>query len=167
MASLSARLLSHFLGKLNTATQAIPLHAYEETYVQVALVDSDQNYETLLFLSQASQEELSWWKEHLSKWNRSDHQLQCLTTGLCGSTYRRCLVFAGTDDAHQLPGVAGSHTGCEDLPEGCLRDFSAPSTGQYHNSGIHQQYGGVLSQLTELARDLWMWDLDWDITLSA
>jgi len=63
-----------FLGKFSVATQAIPpaplFYCCLQSDLQVALVDSDQNYETRLSLSQASQEELSWWKEHFSRWHR-------------------------------------------------------------------------------------------------
>ena len=73
MASLSARLLSHFLGKLSAATQAIPpaplFYRCLQRYLQAALNNSNQDYEALLTLSQPSQEELSWWREHLPKWN--------------------------------------------------------------------------------------------------
>ena len=73
MASLSARLFSHFLGKLSAATQAIPpaplFYRCLQRYLQAALNNSNQDYEALLTLSQPSQEELSWWREHLPKWN--------------------------------------------------------------------------------------------------
>ena len=73
MASLSARLLSHFLGKLSTTTQAIPpvplFYRCLQRDLQVTLNKSDQDYEVFLSFSQPSQEELSWWREHLPKWN--------------------------------------------------------------------------------------------------
>ena len=76
----------------------------------------------------------------------TDHQFRCLPIGfgssLCRHTDRRCLAGSRTVHAHQLPGAAGSHTGSEDIPEGCLRNISAPSTGQCYSSGLHQQYGG-------------------------
>jgi len=37
--------------------------------LQAALANNNQDYEALLSLSQSSQEELSWWREHLPKWN--------------------------------------------------------------------------------------------------
>ena len=73
MASLSARLLSHFLGKLNAATQAVapaPLFfRYLQQDLQSALAHGNQDYETLLSLSCQAKEELVWWQENLSKWN--------------------------------------------------------------------------------------------------
>ena len=73
MTSLSAHLLSHFLGKLSAATQAIPpallFYRCLQRDLQAALANNNQDYEALLSLSQSSQEELSWWREHLPKWN--------------------------------------------------------------------------------------------------
>ena len=73
MVSLSAHLLSHFLGKLSAVTQAIspaPLFYHcLQTDLQVALNNSNQDYEVHLSLSQPSHEKLSWWREHLFKWN--------------------------------------------------------------------------------------------------
>jgi len=64
MVSLSAHLLSHFLGKLSTATQVIPpaplFYHCLQTDFQIALNNSNQDYEVLLSLSQPSQEKLSW-----------------------------------------------------------------------------------------------------------
>ena len=63
MNTLSARLLSHFLGKLSAATQAIPpaplFYRCLQRDLQATLADNDQNYEAHLTLSQASVEELS------------------------------------------------------------------------------------------------------------
>ena len=73
MASFSARLLSHFLGKLNAATQAVapaPLFfRYLQQDLQSALAHGNQDYETLLSPSCQAKEELVWWQENLSKWN--------------------------------------------------------------------------------------------------
>ena len=67
MTTLSARLLSHFLGKLSAATQAIPpaplFYCCLQRDLQAALADNNQNYEVPLTLSQASLEELSWWRD--------------------------------------------------------------------------------------------------------
>ena len=65
MTTLSACLLSHFLGKLSAATQAIPpaplCYRCLQRDLQAALADNNQNYEVPLILLQASLEELSWW----------------------------------------------------------------------------------------------------------
>ena len=55
------------------ATQAVPpaplFYRSLQQDLQAALTSSNQDYNTLLSLSQASQEELSWWEEQLPKWN--------------------------------------------------------------------------------------------------
>ena len=54
---------------------------------------------------------------------------------------RRSMVTSKEQYAHQLPGVAGSNIGSEDIPEKQNQDVSAPQVGQYHSSGIHKQPG--------------------------
>ena len=70
--------------------------------------------------------------------------------------------------AHQLPGAASSFSGSSDIPEGQVRDLCATAVGQHLRSGLHQQPGwdGV-PQLTSLARYLWLWALQRDISLTA
>jgi len=68
----SACLLSNFLGKLSAAARAIrpaPLfYRCLQRDLQAALANN-QDYEALHSLSQSSQEELTWWMEHLTRWN--------------------------------------------------------------------------------------------------
>jgi len=138
-----------FFGKLSAATQAIPsaplFYRCLQRDLQVALVDSDQNYETFLSLSQASQEELSWWKEHISRWNgkplkqEPEQVSDASQLGWGAACAETCTEGAWSLQALQLPGVASSHICSEDLPEGCFRDFNTHSAGQCHSSGMHQQ----------------------------
>ena len=70
--------------------------------------------------------------------------------------------------AHQLSGNASSLPGSPVIPEGPIRSLSATAVGQYHCSGLHQQPGGTVSpHLTSLARSLWLWALQRDISLTA
>jgi len=69
MASLSAHLLSHFLGKLSAATQAIPPAYYSSIACRETLNNSNHDYEVPLSLSQPTQEKLFWWREDLFEWN--------------------------------------------------------------------------------------------------
>jgi len=67
MASLSAHLLSHFLGKLSAAIQAIPPAQLFTIACRATLNNSNQDYEAPLSLSQPTQEKLPWWREDLLK----------------------------------------------------------------------------------------------------
>ena len=69
MASLSAHLLSHFLGKLSAAIQAIPPAQLFTIACRATLNNSNQDYEAPLSLSHPTQEKLSWWREDLFKYN--------------------------------------------------------------------------------------------------
>ena len=86
--SLSARRLAQFIRKLNAAFQAVfpaPLfYRHLQRDLQSALLRGNQNYETLLLLSQESQEAVQWWQQRLSMWNlaetlsAADDSIRCL-----------------------------------------------------------------------------------------
>ena len=71
--SLSARRLAQFIRKLNAAFQAVfpaPLfYRHLQRDLQSALLRGNQNYETLLLLSQEFREAVQWWQQRLSMWN--------------------------------------------------------------------------------------------------
>ena len=74
MVSHSARLLSHFLGKLNTAKPAVALAPLFFRYLQqnhhlVMLARDNKDYKTLLSPSCQAREKLVQWQEHLFKYN--------------------------------------------------------------------------------------------------
>ena len=80
----------------------------------------------------------------------------------------RPMIRTGEDMAHQLPGIASSLSCSSYIPEGQVRNLCATAVGQHHHSGLHQQSGGTVSpQLTSLARSLWLWALQRDISLTA
>ena len=86
------------------------------------------------------------WKVPSEEGSGHNNRLRCLTDGL-GSNQsepedRRSMVTGREQYAHQLPRVAGSNIGSEDIPEKQNQDVSAPQVGQYHGSGIHKQPGG-------------------------
>jgi hypothetical protein len=68
------RKLSQLLGKLQSATRAIPLAPLFYRKLQRALKgsldQSGQDYSRHLDLSTEEKEELQWWFNHLSPWNR-------------------------------------------------------------------------------------------------
>lgn len=70
---VSIRKLAQLLGKLQAATRAIPLvslfHKLQRA-LQRGLDQSGQDYLRWLMLSPEEQEELQWWLDHLTMWNR-------------------------------------------------------------------------------------------------
>ena len=100
------------------------------------------------------------------------HRLRCFPPGMGSNmqwdTDRRSVVRTGEDMAHQLPGIASSFSGSLDILERQVRSLGATAVGQHHCSGLQQQSGGTVSpQLTSLARSLWLWALQRDISLTA
>ena len=105
--------------------------------------------------------------------NRPDgHPIGCLPVRL-GSTMQRnmhgrCLVSSGADNPYQLPRIPGSNTGSEDIHEDIsgtsvlLQLVNATAVAYINNLG-----GTVLSQLMELAKEMWLWALNKDIFLKA
>lgn len=98
-----------------------------------------------------------------------DHHLRCLLVRMGSSVQRnmhgRCLVRGRAGYAHQLTGAPSSHSGGKDLLAGTsalLQLNNATAVAYTNNMG-----GTVSAQLTELAKELWMWCLDKDISLSA
>lgn len=100
------------------------------------------------------------------------HHLRCFPPGMGNNvqwdTDQRSMVRTGKDMAHQLPGIANSFSCSSDIPEGHVRSLGTTAVGQHYCSGLHQQSGGTVSpQLTSLARSLWLWVLQRDISLTA
>ena len=185
MASLSARLLSHFLGKLSAATQAIPpaplFYRCLQRDLQIALINSNQDYEIPLSLSQPSREELSWWRENLPKWNGKPlkHKSEQVIISSDAS-----LLGWGAACAKNRTGGAWSvqeqtmHINSLELLAAMLaaKTFLKDTSGvsvllQLDNATavayINNMGGTVSCQLTDLAKELWMWALNKDIILTA
>ena len=66
----------------------------------------------------------------------SDDRLGC---DMLEPTDRRSMVTDREQQAHKLPGVAGSNISSPDIPERQNQDVSTPQVGQHHSSGVHQQ----------------------------
>ena len=101
-----------------------------------------------------------------------DNSLRCLPIGL-GSNMRGHLdrwsvVRAGEDVAHQLPRDAGTPLATQTFLKGrtglsvLLQMDNTTAVAYVNNLG-----GTVSPQLTTLAKTLWMWALQRDITLTA
>ena len=185
MASLSACLLSHFLGKLNAATQAVapaPLFfRYLQQDLQSALAHGNQDYETLLSLSCQAKEELVWWQENLSKWNgkplrqkpgqmviQSDASLSgwgAVCRGTCtGGAWSAQEQTMHINCLELLAATLAVKTFMKDVSETSvlLQLDNATAVAYINNLG-----GTVSNQLTELAKEIWLWALNKDIFLKA
>ena len=185
MASLSACLLSHFLGKLNAATQAVapaPLFfRYLQQDLHSTLAHGNQDYETLLSLSCQAKEELVWWQENLSKWNgkplrqkpgqmviQSDASLSGWGA-VCRGTRTGGAWSAQEQTMHincleLLAATLAVKTFMKDVSETSvlLQLDNAKAVAYINNLG-----GTVSNQLTELAKEIWLWALNKDIFLKA
>ena len=70
--SVSALALSRLIGKMNAATQAIPMAPLCYRNLQTCLRDAlqeDQNYSPTTLLTEEAREDLEWWKDHFTEWN--------------------------------------------------------------------------------------------------
>lgn len=70
--SVSIRSLSRLLGKLSFSIQVlfqVPLHYRFLLMTKTMALKKTESYESTLFLNQAAQEELLWWRDHLAAWN--------------------------------------------------------------------------------------------------
>ena len=70
--SVSALALSRLIGKMNAATQAIPMAPLYYRGLQACLREAlreDQDYSSMTILSVEPREELEWWRDHFTHWN--------------------------------------------------------------------------------------------------
>ena len=82
--------------------------------------------------------------------------------------HRRTMVSIGTRDAHQLFGAEGGNSGLIALSQRSDGDIGITAAGQPDCSIVHQPPGGTVSpQLTDLAKNLWLWSLCRDLVLTA
>ena len=99
---ITARQLAQIIGKLHTASQAVLLaplfYRSLQGDLQIALNSSNQNYNSLLTLSQPAQEELAWWQDKLSHWNAKAllHRTETVTIRSDVSIQGRGAVCDGT-----------------------------------------------------------------------
>lgn len=182
---VSARQLSQFLGKLNAASQALlvaPLFFRAlQGDLQKALLQGDQNYNQTLSLSKEALEELGWWQYQLANWNgrtviqtpvqvliQSDASL----TGW-GAVCEGVSTGGSWNSQEQL-----LHINCLELlaAELAMKTFLKSRQGisvllQLDNSTavayINNRGGTMSPTLTSLAKTLWLWALERDITITA
>ena len=139
MVSLLTHLLSHFLGKLSTATQAIPpvplfYHCLQrdsqqqQSGLQGSFVPITTHPKKTLLVERAPFQ-MEWEApkgQVRSKLPSAQMPPYQVGSSLCEELHGWCLVSSGTDNAHQLSGASSSNASSEDLPEGCLMSITAP-----------------------------------------
>ena len=70
--TVSALMLSRTIGKMNAATQAIPMAPLYYRNLQACLreaLQGNQSYSSVTVLTEEAREELEWWIDHFTKWN--------------------------------------------------------------------------------------------------
>ena len=182
---VSIRKLSQLLGKLQAATRAVPLAPLFFRKLQRALRrgldQSGQDYSKQLTLSTEEQEELQWWLDHLTAWN-----------GKTIMTEKPSVVIESDASTHGWGATcAGVRTGGPWSPEesqwhiNCLEALAA-----FHAvkcfvrdtrsvtvllrldnisavSYVNKLGGTVSLRLSGIVKDLWLWCMNRDITLTA
>jgi len=182
---VTARQLAQLIEKLQAASQAIlqaPLfYWFLQGDLQKALNHSSQDYNTLLSLSSSAREELNWWLERLAQWIGKAllHQKQTVTIRSDASLQGWGAVCNGTRMGGPWSQLEqGMHINCLELVAATLavKTFLKGQSGtsvllQLDNQTavacINNMGGTVSPQLTDLAKDLWMWALSNNIILSA
>jgi len=182
---VTARQVAQLIGKLHAASQAVlPAPLFYRSLqgdLQRALSHSNQNYNTMLSLSPQAREELAWWQEKLSQWNGKTllfrQQTMIITSD--ASLQGWGAVCNGTRTGGPWGQLEqGMHINCLELLAATLavKTFLKDCTGtsvllQLDNQTavayINNMGGTVSPKLTDLAKDLWMWALSRDFTLTA
>ena len=179
VATPTAREVSCLLGKMNSVAQALPPRPLYCRILQRdlarALERGEQSYETPCPLSDLAKEELSWWAEHMQEWNGK-------------SLIRREPDISIESDASQTGWGASclgtrtggpwsrkekeSHINCLELLAAFLKSRRSVHAclwmdNQTAVAYVNNMGGTVSTQATLIARELWMWCLQRDISLSA
>ena len=177
----TARKLSQFLGKLNVATQAVPVAPLFYRNLQAALggvlAAGAQDYSMSLEVTPSMREELQWWENHLSQWNS-----RTLVT-------QKPSVVIETDASKQGWGATfqGIQTGGSwSRPESnmhinCLEALAAFLVIKcfvqdrrsvivllrMDNTYVNKLGGKVSQNLIAIIKELWLWCPQRDISLIA
>jgi len=134
MVSLSAHLLSHFLGKVSIATQAIPPAPLFYRCLQrdsaiktMKLLCPYHNPPKKTLLVERTPFQMEW-KDKSDQVTISSDASLLGRNSLCEELHGLCVVSSGTDNAHQLSGASSS------------KDLLASTAEQYHSSCLQQQH---------------------------
>ena len=183
-ATVSALSLSRVIGKMNAATQAIPMAPLYYRNLQTCLREAllkGQDYASTTVLTREAREELEWWRDHFTQWNGRSliaHN-SSLTIETDASKKGWGAVCNGIRTGGPwTPEEKAMHINCLELLAAHLavRCFAKDKT----NLTIHlkmdsmsaltyiNKLGGTISpQLNSLAKDLWLWCMERSILLKA
>ena len=180
---VSGRVLSRLLGKLSASIQAVfpaPLHYRFLLRAKNLALKESQGYETLLTLDQAAQQELVWWRDHLTAWNGKS--LLRKQEDLIIETDASNLGWGASCKGVQTGGLWSSqerlyHINCLELIAGgfAIKSFCKNKTSiqvkllMDNTTAIAyiNRMGGHSPILASLVYDIWQWCLQRDIGLSA
>lgn len=182
----TALTLSRFLGKLNHVAQAIPpaplFYRNLQSCLQAGLEEKGgKDYSGPAHLTQPAMEELIWWQEHLTRWNGRGllSQTPDLVIETDASTVGWGAFCQGTRTGGPWSSAEKSmHINCLELLAASLA-VKCFARGR-ENIAIHlkmdnttaltyiNKLGGTVSpELNHLAKQLWLWCLERNITLHA
>ena len=183
---MQALTLSRLLGKLNHATQAIPpaplFYRNLQQCLQKALATKGgKDYGAMAHLTEAARKELTWWQEHLTKWNG-----RCLLQQTPDMVIETDASTTGWGACCRGVRTGGPWSQTEKMSHiNCLELLAAKLAVMCFAKGkrnilIHlkmdnttaltyiNKFGGTISsELNQLTKSLWTWCLDKNIMLQA
>lgn len=181
----TARKLAQFIGRLNATAQAVfpaPLfYRHLQRDLQQTLSQNGQDYNSSLQLSREAREEIQWWQQHLSQWNGRSlirHQEQMVICSDASLAGWGAVCGKTRTGGPWSPSEQELHINCLELKAAtlALQSLVKDRTGisvllqldsQTAVSYINHLGGTVSPQLTDLAKNLWLWSLCRDLVLTA
>ena len=181
----TARKLAQFIGRLNATAQAVfpaPLfYRHLQRDLQQTLSQNGQDYNSSLQLSWEAREEIQWWQQHLSQWNGRSlirHQEQMVICSDASLAGWGAVCGKTRTGGPWSPSEQELHINCLELKAATLalqslvKDRMGISVllqldSQTAVSYINHLGGTVSPQLTDLAKNLWLWSLCRDLVLTA
>ena len=181
----SACSLARLLGKMNATTPVIPPAPLFCRHLQMsltrALEEGSQSYETHVTLSPEGREELTWWDNHMSRWNGKslvkteidiviDSDASLMGWGATSSQQRTGGPWSAEESKMHinclelLAATLTVKTFVKNLTQMSvlLRIDNTTAVAYINNMG-----GTVSAKLVALARSLWMWCLERNIHITA
>lgn len=184
-AESSARQVSRLIGKMQSMSKGIPpaplFYRALQRDLAAALERGQQSYETICPLSLEAQEELQWWISHMERWNGKSllvHQPDQVIESDASLRGWGAASQGTLTGGPWSPEEQQYHINCLEI----LAAFLAIRTFVKDQSDITvliridnttavayiNHLGGTVSpQATEIAKQLWMWCLERNITVTA